>query len=207
MRENTIPLNSTIKDNYMNVSLWSSYMATIPFGMCHTYIYPEKITADQRSDLNHAVFNLDPSLNYRIIIHDPKFYHILARNGIFPRIWLEYKAGENMRPGYYEIYEITVTEHHLLNRPEQPCEEGEDYDFLECVKTSQARMVGCRPPWDIWSPPTIPLCQSMDQLLEYEKFDTGLFAIMRKKKFLRTSGCKVPCNYKVGVHCSPRMFP
>ena len=109
-----------------------------------------------------TIFNLDPSLNYRVMIHDPKFYHILVKHGIFPRIWLDYKAGENMRPGYYDQYQITVTEHHLLNRPEQPCEEDEDYDFLQCVKTSQARTVGCRPPWDSWSPHTIPLCHSMD---------------------------------------------
>ena len=76
-----------------------------------------------------------------------------------------------MKADLYEYNEITVTQHHLLNRPEQPCEEEEDYDFLQCVKTSQARRVGCRPPWDIWSPPTIPLCQTMDQLQQYEELD------------------------------------
>ena len=182
-------------------------MATVFFGMCHTFKYPQKIQADQEASYNSSLFYLDPNLNYRIMIHDSKFYHVLVKHSVFPRVWLEYKAGQNMAAGHYDYYEIFVTQHHLLNRPEQPCEEAEDYDFLGCVKTNQAKMLGCRPPWDIWSPPTIPLCQTMDQLLEYEKFDTGLFAIMRKKKFLKTSGCKVPCNYKVGVHCSPRMFP
>ena len=36
-------------------------------------------------------FYLDPGLNYRIFLHDPKFYHILTSNGIFPRIFLQYK--------------------------------------------------------------------------------------------------------------------
>ena len=171
-------------------------MATIYFGMCHTFTNNQSI----------KIFHLDPQLNYRIFIHDPNYYHLLIRS-LIPRILLQYKAGKDMEPGAYDYLEITATEHQRLNRPEQPCEEAEDYDFLGCVKTNQAKMLGCRPPWDIWSPPTIPLCQTMDQLLEYEKFDTGLFAIMRKKKFLKTSGCKVPCNYKVGVHCSPRMFP
>ena len=96
------------------------------------------------------LFFLDPNINYRIIFHDPKFYHMVSNTFTFPRIWLEYKVGLNMKSDYYDWYYISVTEHHLLNRPEQPCEEEEDYDFLECVKTSQARMVGCRPPWDIW---------------------------------------------------------
>ena len=173
--------------------MWSSYMATIFFGMCHTI--SSQIKEDKEESTN--IFLLDPNLNYRILIHDPNYYHILFKS-VVPRIWVDYKAGKNMEAGTYDYHEIIVTEHQLLNRPEQPCEEEEDdYDFLECVKTSQARMVGCRPPWDIWSPDTIPLCQTMDQLKEYEVIDFGLLHIKRKKKFLMRTGCKVPCNYKV----------
>ena len=110
-----------------------------------------------------------------------------------------------MKEGHYETYDITVTEHHFINRPEQPCEEEEDYDFLECVKTSQAKMVGCRPPWDSWSPLNIPLCETMDQLQHHEKIDMNLFRMKRKNEFLKITGCKVPCNYKVGVRL--RFFP
>ena len=129
------------------------------------------------------------------MIHDPEFYHILVKS-MFPRVWLEYKAGKNLEPGHFDSYEFIVIEHHLLNRPEQPCEEEEDYDFLECVKTSQARMVGCRPPWDIWSPPTIPLCQTMDQLLKYERMDLH-YGFYEKIKIVGETGCKAPCKYKV----------
>ena len=132
------------------------------------------------------------------MIHDPKFYHIVIKNTVFPRILLNYKAGQNMEAGTFDAYQITVTENHLLNRPEQPCEEEEDYDFLECVKTSQARMVGCRPPWDIWSPPTIPLCQTVDQLQQYEILDL-FFANVEQKIILNYTGCEFPCKYKVSV--------
>ena len=167
MKNQTFSLNATIKRGdvlgySMDESLWSSEMAVIFFGFCHTFRYPHKILADQSTTMNSSYFYLDPSINYRIVIHDPKFYHLLIKNGIFPRIMLQYKSGQNLESGQFDYYEITVTEHQLLNRPEQPCEEEEDYDFLECVKTSQARMVGCRPPWDIWSPHTIPLCQTKD---------------------------------------------
>ena len=162
--------------------------------MCHTFTYTNSPNTHERPNL----FQLDPDLNYRIFIHDPKFNHILLRS-LFPRILLQYTTEQNFKAGYFDYYEIKVTEHHHLNRPKQPCEEEEDYDFLECVKTSQARMVGCRPPWDIWSPHTIPLCQTKDQLKEYEEIDAGLFTIRKKKKFLEKTGCKVPCNYKVCV--------
>ena len=194
MIENTIPLNSTIRHNSLPESLWRSYMATVFTGMCHTFTSNQKMTADQKRSFNQTVFNLDPQLNYRIIIHDPKFHHILFKHGIFPRIWLEYKTGQNMEAGNYEFSEITVIEHHLLNRPEQPCEEEEDYDFLQCVKTSQARRVGCRPPWDSWSPHTIPLCQTMEQLQHYEMLESSYYDL---EMILTTTGCKVPCHYKV----------
>ena len=198
MRENTLALNSTIKQEVMEEALWSSYMASVLYGMCHTFLFPRKVEANQltTTTIQSSVFFLDPSLNYRIIIHDPKFYHILTKYGIFPRIWLEYKTGQNMEAGNYEFSEITVIEHHLLNRPEQPCEEEEDYDFLQCVKTSQARRVGCRPPWDIWSPQTIPLCQTMEQLYEHERLDVN-YLTYEKRKIVAETGCQVPCKYKV----------
>ena len=137
VREKTFPLKSSIKDaghpreyhTMMNESLWS-------FGLCHTFRYPGNIGADFYHD--SIYFLLSTNFNYKIIIHDPLFYHLLSNSLIYPRIWLEYKTGENLKSHQYELTGITVTEHHLLNRPEQPCEEEEDYDFLQCVKTSQA---------------------------------------------------------------------
>ena len=84
----------------------------------------------------------------------------------------------------------------LFNREEQPCQEDEEYDFLECVKTSQARRVGCRPVWDVWSPLDIPLCQTMEKLQEHEMLDFNYFYI-EKKMIAKNTGCKVPCKYKV----------
>ena len=70
---------------------------------------------------------------------------------------------------------------------DQPCEEEEeDYDFLQCVKTSQARMVGCRPPWDSWSPHTIPLCQTVDQLDQHEMIDAEFGADEQKTILAKT---------------------
>ena len=163
-------------------------MATIYYGMCHTYIYNQS--------LNLNSFGLDPDLNYRIFIHDSKYNHLLLRR-VFPRILLQYKSGQNIVAGTYDYYELSVIEHHLLNRPEQPCEEEEDYDFLQCVKTSQARMTGCRPPWDSWSPATIPLCQTMEKLDKHEVLDMKI-GTMERKKILAETGCRIPCKYKVG---------
>ena len=100
-----------------------------------------------------------------------------------------------MQSGQFDYYDIILTEHHLLNRPEQPCEEEEDYDFLQCVKTSQARRVGCRPPWDSWSPHTIPLCQTVDQLQHHERLDWA-DVNLEQKMIVNNTGCQLPCHYR-----------
>ena len=175
-------------------------MASMYLGMCHTFTYKNKENTDESTNL----FVLDPTLNYRIFIHDPKFYHLVIKS-LFPRILLEYKKGKNIEAGTYDFYEISVTEHNLLNRPEQPCEEEEDYNFLECVKTSQARMVGCRPPWDIWSPHTLPLCQTVEQLHQYELMDL-IISSVEQKMIMNYTGCESPCKYKVSVLSSVHRF-
>ena len=78
-------------------------MATIFFGMCHTFTYENK---DEDKDESMNLFLLDPDLNYRILIHDPKYYHILLKS-VFPRIWVDYKKGENMKEGTYNYFEVS----------------------------------------------------------------------------------------------------
>ena len=69
---------------------------------------------------------------------------------------------------------------------------------------SQARRVGCRPPWDSWSPQDIQLCQTVEQLQQHENLD-WLDINYEQKMIINNTGCKVPCSYKVctsGVHIS-----
>ena len=44
--ENTFSLSSSVQQTKMNSSLWSSNMASIYFGLCHSFRYPGKVTAD-----------------------------------------------------------------------------------------------------------------------------------------------------------------
>ena len=204
VRENTFAMN--IKQSVMNSSLWSSSMATVYAGLCHSFNYPRPLSAKGYAADHSLLFYLDPSLNYRVLIHDPKFYHIVSNSLVFPRIFFNFESEKPLRSGHYQDCEITLTQHHLLDRPEQPCEEEheeEDYDFLQCVKTSQARRVGCRPPWDMWSPPSIPLCQSMEQLQQHEQVDQS-YLQSEQQLIVNQTGCNIPCKFKV---CYLRYFP
>ena len=192
IKEKTFSLNSTSLVLPEMSQLWSSSMASVTYGYCHTLTLPYEIGPDS---FNGGYVILYPHLNYRVFIHDPKFYHSVANPLALPRIWLEYR-NQNKVPGYYEFVFITVTEHLLLNREEQPCEEEEEYNFLDCVKTSQAKRVGCRPFWDSWSPKDIPVCETVEQLQEHERLDWDL-GVSSQKMLVNSTGCNIPCKYKV----------
>lgn len=88
-----------------------------------------------------VVFMLDPELSYRVLFHDPRYFLMASNPLVFPRIWKEYKAIQYLLPnllwqcplfpsqanstnkaGNFEWLYISVTEHQLLNREEQPCQ-------------------------------------------------------------------------------------
>ena len=64
----------------MEESMWSSKMATVYYGMCHTFMYPHKLEADMIND--GLLFFLDPTINYRIIFHDPKGQSVFLSTAI-----------------------------------------------------------------------------------------------------------------------------
>ena len=194
VEEKTFPFD--IKQNVMNSSLWSSNMASVFAGLCHSFTYPDYLSSHFNTE--NFLFFLDPDLSYWVLIHDPKFYHVVTNSLVFPRVLLEYKTGMNNKADHYDDCGITLTHHHLLNRPEQPCKEEEDYDFLQCVKTSQARYIGCRPPWDVWSPPSIPLCETMEQFQQHEQLDQAYIYNSEQQLIVNRTGCQIPCKFKVG---------
>ena len=90
----------------------------------------------------------------------------------------------------------SVTEHRLLNEPDQPCEEdAPDYNFMKCIKTSHAKEVGCSPSYDNWSDQTMPLCTTMEELMMHEKLNWQVYN-GELKIVINKTDCKLPCNYK-----------
>ena len=202
IEERTFSINDTIITAFhdltnitsvMNPIYWTPNFGSPYLGMCHTFIYPTKLKADMLAD--GVIFQLDPDLSYKVIIHDPKYFLMASNPLVFPRIWREYKA-QDINPNKFEWLYISETEHRLLNRPDQPCEEDiTDYDFIACVKTSQAKEVGCRPGWENWSNSSLPICSKMEELNLHEKLDWDIFNAEQKIVENKT-GCKVPCKYK-----------
>ena len=120
-----------------NLTFWSSTIENMWVGMCHTFIYPDKVAADMMNDAIYFSLNTnlrcptylvqslrlvtDQCFSYKVYLHDPK-YHYLVRNPLVsPRIFRHYKDITSAA-GTYEWLYITVTEHRKLNRKTQPCE-------------------------------------------------------------------------------------
>ena len=193
----TFSLNETIKGGFhgmiqrnpiANISFWRSTMGSK--GNCHTFLYPYPLTS---ADVNGIVFfQLDPTLDYMVDIHDPNYNAITANPIIFPRI---FKQFHKLEKGHFEFIYIKQNEHKLLNRKDQQCEDSiPDYNYLRCIQNRKARLVGCRPGWDEWADSKLKLCTSLSQFSKHEQLDFSLFRVDQKTLY-NTTGCKIPCSY------------
>ena len=63
------------------------------------------------------------------------------------------------------------------------------------MKTSIARQIGCRPPWDILSSFSVPVCDTLEKIYDYEQLDYE-YMIYEQKIVLNLTKCLIPCKYK-----------
>ena len=111
-------------------------------------------------DRIHQLFVLlNYQLQYRIFIHDPKYFVINTNPVGLPNIMV--KINPNITPSYY--YRLALTEVEELDLPEYPCNTDPGYNFQTCVKESLSSQVGCRLSWDLWSDQDCPLCIHIGQ--------------------------------------------
>ena len=85
-----------------------------------------------------------------------------------------------------------MIQHIRLNRAESPCEEDEDYRFVDCIMTSVASQVGCQAFWSDY--PGLPTCANLEQIITLmESFQAMM--MMEKHNITKVSGCLDPCTY------------
>jgi hypothetical protein len=54
--------------------------------------------------------------------------------------------------------------HNMMNKPNKPCQTSDSYSFTACISMK----IGCRMQWDVWSSRDIPLCTTVEQILQFE---------------------------------------
>ena len=109
----------------------------------------------------------------------------------------KYPKANAMEEGKFNWFYIDVVKHELYHEAseEAECDPSPNYSFISCIQSYKARKVGCRLPWDLWSPSDIPLCKSLVEFDTHEKFDIILMN-EEKKLILNETKCLVPCIYK-----------
>ena len=58
-----------------------------------------------------------------------------------------------------------------------------------------ATEIGCKPPWDTWSPSSIPVCDSLKDNSKHEERDWKYFG-SEKKLIMNSTRCLKPCQYR-----------
>ena len=128
--------------------------------------------------------NFKSAARYAVFIHDPHFYLNSFNPKAFPHILIDM-----FDTFIYQVY-LEPVKHQMLTR----CEQDESYSFTACVRTSISRSVGCRLEWDTWSPGDIPVCSTVDQLLQSDKEYAALSGLDRPG-VVDYTGCLAPCSY------------
>ena len=123
------------------------------------YFYVLLFAADME-DMLLVHIELLPERHHIVSLDKSRYFSSSTNPLGYPRVWREYKK---MTPNTFEWLYLTVTERHNMNRcvsriwswmkifrEEQPCEEdpGRSYDFMVCVKNSQAEWCLPSPHYD-----------------------------------------------------------
>ena len=119
---------------YVNSSLWTSWMTTTMFGFCHTLVYPKPLEVQN-------ILMVRIKGNFRVMLHDPTFFVLRYQNFYIPYTLLDNPNGKN--------YNLVVGTKKRMNRPGKfECNPDTSYNFEKCVRRSLANQIGCLSPWD-----------------------------------------------------------
>ena len=135
-------------------SLWTPHYSWTQTGLCYTYNSSLKFGSDFKTGV--IFFGLNKHLDYIIFVHDPNLF-VLNLNPDLPMTQI------TMEGKLWQIRRMQTVQSERLNVPTKPCNADPDYSFTGCVRNAISRFVGCRLPWDQWTPTKVHLCSTMDQ--------------------------------------------
>ena len=180
--ESTVALYSDKSHFSMGTSepsnLWTPDFTIVQVGMCYTL-----------NGLNITTFpflEFNKNNTYSILLHDPNLFHITF-NFLMPTTRISI---EKLEADYWQF---NFVQHRKLNRPSAPCNTSPSYSFTACVKAALSGAVGCRLPWDGWTHPSLPICNSIDQ---YRWLRPYMLAFYLKLK-VNTKNFKIFQNLKI----------
>jgi hypothetical protein len=111
------------KESLQHESIWKEDFENSYNARCHTFRYEAMLTKDDRID--QIMFFLDNRYNYRIMIHDERYFWMSLNPLGLPSVMIS--ITKSFREDHY--YRIICTDITELNVPQDPCEEDPHYNF------------------------------------------------------------------------------
>ena len=128
----TFDWKTTVRDIHVGINefkvsmlderLWTEDFTVGFEGRYHTLTIPRKLTTEWRQD--QIYLDLNPNLIYDVYIHEINYFILNKHSFGLPMCHEEITP--NPRGQYFEFI---LTEHEVLNLPENPCEEDKNYNF------------------------------------------------------------------------------
>ena len=113
---------------------WHAVFQVPDYGVCQTTTPHLKINSSSK----FLIIKLNPSLPYKIFLHDPKLFFLSVNPRAFQRVIMSYSSQSSFMAGMIE-----ATRYKLFNRPGSPCEQDPGYNFTACLKNFVHQKVGC----------------------------------------------------------------
>ena len=110
------------KVSLMNENLWTEDLTVGFEGRYYTLTIPRKITTEWRQD--QIYLDLNPNMIYDVYIHETNYFIINSHSFGLPLCHKEITPDPRGR-----YFELILTEHDVLNLPENPCEVDKNYNF------------------------------------------------------------------------------
>ena len=110
-----------IQRKNINQSLWFSSLVVPVYGLCHTLTYPNSMAA-------HDFMVVTLRKNFRVFLHDPKFFVQRMDNFVVPFLSLDKPLGKN--------YRLIATTKRRMRRPGKfECNPDDGYNFqVHCIQ-------------------------------------------------------------------------
>ena len=128
-------INNSIFD-FEEVELgWNEMFQLADYGVCQTAVPQIKINSSSK----FLVINLNPSLPYKIFLHDPKLFFLSVNPRAFHRVQMSYSKESKFMAQMLEASRMK-----LFNRPSSPCQEDPEYNFTACLINFVHENAGCQ---------------------------------------------------------------
>ena len=132
-------------------------------------------------------FKFEDTRAYSSFLFDSKFFMTKKDNSVIPFLLLD-----NPMSKVISLYSTFTSK---IDHPKFPCNPDKNYSYSQCVKTSLAKRIGCKNPFDgsqlLFN---VPNCNTTEEMLAHWTANFDIYGA-NEQKLLNITRCELPCHY------------